>query len=47
VWRRVASPAAGSARTLLASITAISSHNAWAAGNTGNKTLIEHWNVMA
>src|SRR5215472_15370480 len=46
-WRRVASPALGGARAVLADVTAVSPHNVWAVGVAGAKTLIEHWNGAA
>ncbi len=43
-WRIVASPSAASVQAGLLSVTALSSTNVWAAGNSGASTLTEHWN---
>jgi hypothetical protein len=40
-------PGGGKARTLLTDITAMSPHDAWTTGITGNRSLIEHWNGTA
>jgi hypothetical protein len=42
-WRIVASPSGAGVQAGLLSVSALSSTNVWAGGNSGSTTLIEHW----
>lgn len=43
-WSRTPSPTPAGGNAVLADVTAVSRHGAWAVGNSGSKALIVHWN---